>query len=119
MENIGALSILLAFCLAVYAVIGSVIGKIKKNPFLVVSGERATYCVWILLTTASGLLIYSLLTGDFRLGYVASHTDQTMPAIYKFTAWWGGQEGSFCCGPGCFPRIRPSWFSPIATSSAT
>ncbi len=94
MENIGALSILLAFCLAVYAVIGSVIGKIKKNPFLVISGERATYCVWILLTTASGLLIYSLLTGDFRLGYVASHTDQTMPAIYKFTAWWGGQEGS-------------------------
>jgi cytochrome c-type biogenesis protein CcmF len=94
MENIGALSILLAFCLAVYAVIGSVIGKIKKNPFLVVSGERATYCVWILLTTASGLLIYSLLTGDFRLGYVAAHTDQTMPAIYKFTAWWGGQEGS-------------------------
>ena len=94
MENIGALSILLAFCLAVYAVIGSVVGKIKKNPFLVISGERATYCVWILLTTASGLLIYSLLTGDFRLGYVASHTDQSMPAIYKFTAWWGGQEGS-------------------------
>ena len=94
MENIGALSILLAFCLAVYAVIGSVIGKLKKNPFLVISGERATYCVWILLTTASGLLIYSLLTGDFRLGYVAAHTDQTMPAIYKFTAWWGGQEGS-------------------------
>src|SRR5579864_3854197 len=94
MENIGALSILLAFCLAIYAVIGSVIGKVKKNPFLVVSGERAVYCVWILLTTASGLLIYSLLTGDFRLGYVAAHTDQSMPAIYKFTAWWGGQEGS-------------------------
>ena len=94
MENIGALSILLAFCLAVYAVIGSVIGKIKKNPFLVVSAERAVYSVWILLTTASGLLIYSLIKGDFRLGYVASHTDQSMPAIYKFTAWWGGQEGS-------------------------
>src|SRR5215472_4693458 len=94
MENIGALSILLAFCLAVYAVIGSVIGRVRKNPFLVVSAERAVYSVWILLTTASGLLIYSLLKGDFRLGYVASHTDQSMPAIYKFTAWWGGQEGS-------------------------
>ncbi|MBZ5610242.1 MAG: heme lyase CcmF/NrfE family subunit [Acidobacteriia bacterium] len=94
MENIGALSILLAFCLAVYAVIGSVIGKLKKNPFLVVSGERAVYSVWILLSVASGLLIYSLITGDFRLAYVAAHSDQTMPAIYKFTAWWGGQEGS-------------------------
>src|SRR5437763_338194 len=94
MENIGALSILLAFCLAIYAIFGSVVGKLRKNPFLVVSAERAVYTVWILLSIASGLLIYSLLTGDFRLAYVAGHTDQSMPAIYKFTAWWGGQEGS-------------------------
>ena len=94
MENIGALSILLAFCFAIYAVIGSVAGKIKKNAFLVVSAERAVYSVWILLSIASGLLIYSLIIGDFRLGYVAAHTDQGMPNIYKFTAWWGGQEGS-------------------------
>jgi hypothetical protein len=57
MENIGALSILLAFCLAVYAVIGSVIGRLKRNLFLVVSAERAVYSVWVLLTTAAGLLI--------------------------------------------------------------
>jgi cytochrome c-type biogenesis protein CcmF len=94
MENVGALSILLAFCLAIYAVVASVTGKVKKNSFLVVSAERAVYSVWILLTTASGLLIYSLLTGDFRLGYVAAHTDGSMSNIYKFTAWWGGQEGS-------------------------
>src|ERR1700726_70466 len=94
MENLGSLAILLAFCLAVYAIIGSVVGKLKKNPFLVVSAERAVYSVWILLTIASGLLIYSLIIGDFRLGYVAGHTDQSMPTIYKFTAWWGGQEGS-------------------------
>jgi len=94
MENIGALSILLAFCLAVYAVIGSVIGRLKRNLFLVVSAERAVYSVWVLITTAAGLLIYSLLTGDFRLGYVAAHTDASMSNIYKFTAWWGGQEGS-------------------------
>src|SRR5260370_8837369 len=47
-----------------------------------------------MLSIASGLLIYSLLTGDFRLGYVAAHTDQSMSNLYKFTAWWGGQEGS-------------------------
>src|SRR5580692_8263752 len=94
MENIGALAILLAFCFAVYAVIGSVIGKLRKNPFLVVSAERAVYSIWILLTIASGILIYSLLTGDFRMGYVAAHTDASMSNIYKFTAWWGGQEGS-------------------------
>jgi cytochrome c-type biogenesis protein CcmF len=94
MENIGALSILLAFCFAVYAVAASVTGKIRKNSFLVVSGQRAVYSVWVLLTVAAGLLIYSLETGDFRMAYVAGHTDATMSPIYKFTAWWGGQEGS-------------------------
>jgi cytochrome c-type biogenesis protein CcmF len=94
MENIGALSILLAFCFAVYAVVASVIGRLKKNSFLTVSGQRAVYSVWLLLTVAAGLLIYSLLTGDFRLAYVAAHTDSSMKTIYKFTAWWGGQQGS-------------------------
>src|ERR1017187_9632917 len=94
MENIGALAILLAFCFAIYAVIGSVVGKLRKKPFLVVSAERSVYSTWILLTIASGILIYSLLTGDFRMGYVAAHTDASMSKIYKFTAWWGGQEGS-------------------------
>ena len=94
MENIGALSILLAFCFAVYAVVASVTGRLKKNSFLIVSGQRAVYSVWLLLTVASGLLIYSLFTGDFRLAYVAAHTDSSMKTIYKFTAWWGGQEGS-------------------------
>ena len=94
MENIGALCILLAFCFAVYAVVASVTGRLKKNSFLTVSGQRAVYSVWLLLTVASGLLIYSLLTGDFRLAYVAAHTDSSMKTIYKFTAWWGGQQGS-------------------------
>ena len=33
-------------------------------------------------------------SGDFRLAYVASNTNQTMPWYYKFSAWWGGQAGS-------------------------
>ncbi len=94
MENIGALSILLAFCLTVYAVVASVVGRLKKNSFLTLSAERAVYSVWVLVSVAAGLLIYSLLTGDFRLAYVAAHTDSSMKTIYKFTAWWGGQEGS-------------------------
>src|SRR5258708_1138230 len=94
MENIGALAILLAFCLAIYAIFGSLFGKLRRNSFLVISAERAVYAVWFLLTVAAGLLVYSLIAGEFRLAYVASHSNRSMPAIYKFTAWWGGQEGS-------------------------
>jgi cytochrome c-type biogenesis protein CcmF len=94
MENLGSLAILLAFCFAIYAVIGSVAGKLGRRPFLVLSAERAVYCVWALLTTAAGLLVYSLMVGDFRLAYVAEHSNKTMEPAYKFASWWGGQEGS-------------------------
>jgi cytochrome c-type biogenesis protein CcmF len=94
MENIGALAILLAFCFAVYAVIASLAGKWAKRPFLVLSAERAVYTIWILLTVAAGILIHALIQGDFRLAYVAAHSNRAMATVYKFTSWWGGQEGS-------------------------
>ncbi len=94
MENLGTLAILLAFCFAVYAVLSSLVGRWTKRPFLVLSGERAVYSIWVLLSVAVGILVYSLIDGDFRLAYVASHSNRTMSNIYKFTAWWGGQEGS-------------------------
>ena len=39
-------------------------------------------------------MINALIAGDFRLAYVAAHSNHSMPWIYKFAAWWGGQEGS-------------------------
>jgi cytochrome c-type biogenesis protein CcmF len=94
MENLGSLAILLAFCAALYATVASVIGGARHKPFLVVSGRRAVYSVWMLVTLASGILVYSLMTGDFRFAYVAEHSNRSMPMLYKFAAWWGGQEGS-------------------------
>lgn len=94
MENLGALSLLLAFCFAVYSLIGSVVGAWKKRPFLIESARRSVYVVWSLVTVASGLLLYALITSDFRLAYVAAHSNRDMTGNFKFTAWWGGQEGS-------------------------
>src|SRR5579885_636933 len=94
MENLGSLAVLLAFCVALYALVASVAGRIKNKPFLILSGERAVYSVWGLVTLASGILVYAMLTGDFRFAYVAAHSNRSMPLLYKFAAWWGGQEGS-------------------------
>src|ERR1700722_14537964 len=94
MENVGALALLLAFCISLYAIVASVAGRLKNKPFLTLSGERAVLAVWLLVSAAAGILIYSLMTGDMRMAYVASHTNRAMPGFYKFAAWWGGQEGS-------------------------
>ena len=94
MENLGALAILLAFCMAVFGAGAAIAGKYGRRPFLVVSAERSVYATWVLLTVASGILISALISGDYRLAYVAAHSNKAMPTVYKFTAWWGGQEGS-------------------------
>ena len=94
MENFGSLAILLAFAVAIYAAVASVVGRIKNKPFLIASGRRAVYSVWVLMTLASGILVRALLTDDFRFAYVAEHSNRTLPVLYKFAAWWSGQEGS-------------------------
>ncbi|MBI3208904.1 MAG: heme lyase CcmF/NrfE family subunit [Candidatus Solibacter usitatus] len=94
MENLGAIAILLAFCLSIYSVFASITGVRTNRPVLALSGQRAVYSIWFLLTTASALLVYALIAGDFRLAYVAKHSNRAMPTTYKFAAWWGGMEGS-------------------------
>ncbi len=46
------------------------------------------------VTSASGLLIYYLITSDFSLHYVWQYTSKDLPLIYKISAFWTGQEGS-------------------------
>ncbi|MEO8025843.1 MAG: heme lyase CcmF/NrfE family subunit, partial [Bryobacteraceae bacterium] len=94
MENLGALCLILAFSFAIYSIAASLIGKWKQRPLLTLSAERAVYSIWLLVTVAAGILVYSLIKGDFRLTYVAAHSNSSMPIAYKFAAWWGGQEGS-------------------------
>src|SRR5512135_3938301 len=94
MENLGSVSVLLAFCLAVYAFLASLVGGWRQKPFLVVSARRAVYALCFLITVAAGVVVYALITSDFRFAYAASHSNRDMPLLYKLAAWWAGQEGS-------------------------
>jgi cytochrome c-type biogenesis protein CcmF len=44
---------------------------------------------------ASGILLYLILTHDFRLHYVFSYSDLSLPWFYLASTFWAGQEGSF------------------------
>src|SRR5438270_8816866 len=94
MENVGALAVLLAFCISIYAILSSVVGRLRRRPFLVISGERAMYAVWFLVTFATVTLSYRFFVSDFSFAYVASHSNRDMNPLYKMSALWGGQEGS-------------------------
>lgn len=46
------------------------------------------------ITSASGLLIYYLVSSDLSVHYVWQYTSIDLPFIYKISAFWTGEEGS-------------------------
>ena len=94
METIGGFALCLALVLTVYALVASVAGVLQRKERLQYSAYRAVAAVCALVTTSALILLYSLLTNDFRLAAVAGHSNRAMPWFYKLTALWSGQEGS-------------------------
>ncbi|MDB4915299.1 MAG: ccmF [Gemmatimonadetes bacterium] len=91
---IGELSLWVALLMAAWSGVTSFAGGSMGRDDLVVSGRRGLYATTAMIILASIGLWDALLTHDFSLSYVASHTSANMPKIYVFTAFWGGQAGS-------------------------
>ena len=94
MPLIGQLALALALILAFYSIVANVLGARRSIPVLVASARHAVWATCAMVTIAVLALWTSLLKSDFSLEYVASYTSSTLPAVYKMTALWGGQQGS-------------------------
>ena len=91
---IGELSLWVALLMATWSATVSFAGGRMGRADLVASGERATYATFAFVLLSSIGLWSALLSSDFSLRYVASYTSANLPAVYKFSAFWGGQQGS-------------------------
>ena len=94
MVDVGYIALILAFVVALYGVAASLLGGIRKDMVLATSGRNALYVTAALVGVASVALWYLLLTNDFSVEYVASHTEHNLPLFYRFSSFWGGQAGS-------------------------
>lgn len=94
MSDIGRAALMFAFCTAIYAAVIALLGAYLRRQEMIQSAQRATYSVFGLVTIAMVVMLYALLTHDFRLQYVASVSSRAMPTFYVIAALWGGQEGS-------------------------
>jgi cytochrome c-type biogenesis protein CcmF len=90
----GTGALLVALALAVYGAVAAAVGGRQGRTALVESAQHAALGVFALLTTAVLLLIYSFLTFDFSIRYVANNTNLGTPFYYRITALWGALEGS-------------------------
>jgi cytochrome c-type biogenesis protein CcmF len=94
MPIIGQLALALALILACYSIVANVLGARFRIQPLLASARHAHWAMSAMVSVAVLTLWSSLLQSDFSLEYVASYSSLTLPTVYKFTALWGGQQGS-------------------------
>lgn len=94
MATLGQGLLLLAFGIALYGIVASLLGASGRGRAWVISGRRATYLVAGLACTAYVLLTIAFLRTDLSLAVVATHTSLTTPVFYKIGGVWSSQEGS-------------------------
>ena len=102
----------LALLLAVYGIVVSIVGGLRRLPELVASGRNAIYAVGALVLLASLLLWRGLLTNEFQIDYIAGHSERALPTLFKISAHWGGQAGSllFWTLIACGFAVAATWF---------
>ena len=103
MAAFGSLALLIALALAAYnllagAVALRLIATGQPAPIqperLADTARRAGIAGFMAVTAAAFALIWSVFTNDFSITYIMEHSNRALPAAYKFSALWSGQEGS-------------------------
>jgi cytochrome c-type biogenesis protein CcmF len=92
--ELGQAAILLSIFSAIWTIVLVCIGLRKKNSNAVQSGRNAIIATFILITIATGALIFGFVTDDFSMRYVVEESSTVQPLLYKITALWGGMSGS-------------------------
>ena len=92
--EIGHFSVVIALVLSAFGMVTSVLALTTRNTDWVRVGRMAVTMIFILLSVGMASLIYSFLTRDFSVHYVATTSNSHLPLFYTIAAVWGGHEGS-------------------------
>ncbi len=94
MADFGYICLLLALALATYSAVGSLAGVWQRSPNLVQSARYATYLAPVALGGSMAGLVGAFVSNDFRVAYVAEHSNRAMDTQYIWVAFYAGNEGS-------------------------
>jgi cytochrome c-type biogenesis protein CcmF len=92
--ELGHFALILAMLLALIAGIVPMLGARFGIPQWMRVAAPAACGQFGFIAIAFGCLAASFLGDDFSVIYVVENSNSALPAIYRFTAVWGGHEGS-------------------------
>ena len=103
MATFGSFALIAALALAAYNLLAGVFalrliatgGQARIIPErLADTARRAGIASFFAVTAAAFALVWSVFNNDFSIAYIVEHSNRALPAAYKFSALWSGQEGS-------------------------
>ena len=94
MAPLGRAALLVAFGCLLYAALAGGYAAARRRRRLALSARNALLAAFGATAVAVAVLVAALLRHDFTFAYVAEHTSRALPARYRLSALWGGQEGS-------------------------
>ena len=92
--EIGNFSLMLALVLALMLGVLPIAGSMRGNRRLMALARPAARGQLAFIVIAFGCLVYTFVTNDFSVKYVAAHSNSLLPVQYRIAAVWGGHEGS-------------------------
>jgi cytochrome c-type biogenesis protein CcmF len=90
----GTAALLIVMVAASYTFAVSLAAGANGRPRTLQAARFGAYGTVALIAAAVLCLAYAFVSHDFRIRYVAQHSDRSMPTAYLITALWGGQDGS-------------------------
>ena len=90
--EIGNIFLIFAFSISVLSFLSSTFSYYSNVQIYDLS--KNIYLIFFLLLASFFVLEFSFLTDDFSVLYVANNSNPNLPMYYKFSALWGGHEGS-------------------------
>ncbi len=111
--ELGHFSLIVALCLAIILGVLPILGAARNNSVFMGVARPLAYGQLLFVSLAFAALAYAFLNNDFSVLYVAQHSNSQLPSIYRFSAIWGGHEGSLLL----WALFLSVWTAAVATFS--
>ncbi|GGO85082.1 cytochrome c-type biogenesis protein CcmF [Marinobacterium nitratireducens] len=92
--ELGEYSLILALCLSALLAVVPLVGATTGNRLWMSYARPLARAQFLFLGVSMACLVQAFLSDDFSVAYVAGNSNTALPYYYKFSAVWGGHEGS-------------------------
>lgn len=110
--EIGHFALIIAFCFSLLLFALPASGYYLGNRQLLLTAPRLAVLQFLFVAVAFAALATSFLQDDFTVSIVALQSNSQLPVHYKFTALWGGHEGSLLL----WALILAGWTAAVAVT---